>query len=380
MARLPITVEERSWPHRLLRFVGLAALIALVFWVPASLETFRLSQITTALVICIAAVGLNLLAGFNGQISLGHVAFFGLGAYTAGIVLVHNQVAPLWTILAAAVLCAVVGFAVGAPALRLRGLYVVMITLAVGVAFEPLVRRYKSLTGGSLGISGWRFDPPSMQYFVGRPGQAKGEYWVSIVVLTVAVALVANIMKGRSGRAIRALRDNEFAATIMGVNRTVVATAVFGISAGITGAAGSIYALRLGLLTPDPFDLLWAISLIVAVFIGGAGTLSGPVVGGLFVTLLPAWTSGSGGDPLVSGVIFGATLILFAFVLPGGLVGGVRSLTRLAIRIEPARIPEKSETHPTKDRALTWSQHEGGTNEVPTISRVALVEQPQEKS
>lgn len=334
MTALPVVVDESSALHRGLRAGRALAVVVGVFALPYLVSSFRIGQITSACILAIALVGLNLLSGYGGQISLGHAAFFGLGAYTTGILVVSYDVPVPLALVGGILLSFVVGVLVGTPALRLQGTYLALVTLAVGVIFPSLVRRLEHLTGGSAGLYGLTFDAPAGAYFSGRSGQALWMYWVTMTGLALACLVVYDLMRSRTGRAVVALRDNEAAAVVMGVNRTVVRTVLFGISAAIAGLAGGIYGLNTGIITPDSFSLLLTIHLLVGMVLGGSASYWGPVLGGLAIYFVPEWTADLGGGP-ISGVLFGAVIILMVFTMRSGLVGLLKQLAALVVVVRP---------------------------------------------
>jgi branched-chain amino acid transport system permease protein len=330
----PRTLRENSPLHIGLRLARAAAVVVLIPLLPYLVPSFRLSQITAACIFAIAIAGNNVLSGFGGQFSLGHAAFFGIGAYTTGILtLNHGVSAPL------AIVCGIgisfaVGVVVGVPALRVQGTYLALVTLAFGVLFPSVVRRFASLTGGSGGLLGLGWKAPSTPYFSGPNGQTLWMYWVVMVSLVLSSLVVWNLMRSRTGRAIVALRDNEKPAIIMGINRTFVRTVLFGVSAGIAGLAGGLFALNTGLLTPDSFSLLLSINFIVGMILGGSASYWGPVLGGLAIYFIPTWTSSITAGP-ISGVLFGVVLIAFVFVMRDGIVGLIKRVTALIVVVEP---------------------------------------------
>jgi branched-chain amino acid transport system permease protein len=347
MARLlSLTIPENSLQHRGLRLLRVALVVVVLLSLPYMVESHRLDEITGAIIIASAAVGLNLLTGYAGQISLGHAAFFGLGAYTTGILITRYDTPVPVAFLAGMALCFIVGVLVGVPALRLQGMYLALVTLAVGVIFPGLVRRFESITGGSAGLFGVKYPAPENDYFAGRAGQVLWLYWVSVVALGLVCLIVWNIMRGRMGRAIVALRDNESAAIVMGVNRTLVRTVVFGVSASIAGLAGGLFAVDTGILTPDSFSLLFTINLIVAMVLGGKASFWGPVLGGFAVYYLPLWTADYSDGP-IAGVIFGVIVILMVFTFRSGLAGAISAIGRLFVVIQPQppKIPASVADH-----------------------------------
>jgi len=351
---LPITVREGSLQHRGLNFGHALLVVATVLALPYVVEPYRLDQITGALILAIAAVGLNLLSGFGGQISLGHAAFFGIGAYATGILVTEHGWSPPVAFLMGMLLCFIVGVLVGLPALRLQGMYLALVTLAVGVIFPSLVRRFESLTGGSAGLFGISYDAPENAYFVGRTGQIVWLYYVATVALLLSCLIVWNIMRGRMGRAIVALRDNESAAIVMGVDRTVVRTVLFGISAAIAGLAGGLFAVDTGVLTPESFSLLFTIYLLVAMVLGGSASYWGPILGGFAIYFLPLWTGEITEGP-AAGVVFGVLIILMVFTLREGVIGGLKKLGSKLLVVEPRRpepVGELSDQQMMSDAAI----------------------------
>jgi len=298
--------------------IGAAIVVALV--VPFVVKNFVIFQLTLVMVYGLAILGLNLLTGFNGQFSLGHSAFYGIGAYTAAILMDQTDVAYYWTLPCAGALCFVVGFLFGLPALRLQGLYLALATFALATAmpqilkFEPL----EPLTGGVQGIAILKPDPPP-----GVPLDAdQWLYYFTLAVLLVMFAGAANLVKSRTGRAIMAIRDHPIAAAAMGINTALYKTLTFGVSAFYTGVAGALGALAIQFVAPDSFTFLLSVSLLVGLVVGGVGSIPGSLIGGVFVLFVPniAERVSTG----LSGAIYGIILLLVIFVMPSGAAGFVR--------------------------------------------------------
>jgi branched-chain amino acid transport system permease protein len=240
----------------------------------------------------------------------------------------------LATFLVGMLFCFVVGVVVGLPALRLQGMYLALVTLAVGVLLPSLIRRFDSLTGGSRGMFGMTYEPPDVTYFAGRAGETVWMYYVVVTGLCLSCLVVWNLMNGRIGRAVVALRDNEAAAIVMGVNRAYVRTVVFGLSAAIAGLSGGLFAVHAGAVTPDSVSLLLTISLLVAMILGGRASFWGPIFGAFVIYFVPVWAGNLSQGP-ISGVFFGALVILMVFVMPSGLAGGLNGLIRRVVLITP---------------------------------------------
>jgi branched-chain amino acid transport system permease protein len=302
------------------------------------LEPFYQGQLTRVIIYAIAIVGLNVATGYTGLVSVGHSAFFGLGAYTTGVLVVRYGWQAEYTIPVALVLCFVVGLVVGLPAIRIRGLYLAMVTLAFGVAFPEVVARFESLTGGAQGLTIRLrlLRPPSWTGFsLAERGQWL--YWLSVALLLVIMLVVHNIVRSRYGLALIATRDNEIAASASGVNVALVKTMAFGVSGAITGVGGCLFAIYLGsLVAHDSFTLLNAVALLIGLVIGGQATRFGPIIGAVAVVYIPYYTSDIG-QGQAAAVLFGVVLIAIVFVAPEGVVGGFFRLLHRVIRVIPRK-------------------------------------------
>src|SRR5512144_810282 len=218
---------------------GLLMLLAVACAMPFALSGFRLFQFSQVWAYAIAVLGLNMLTGYNGQISLGHGAFFALGGYTTAIMIDRWSIPYGWTIPTAGLLCLIVGFLFGIPALRLEGLYLALATFALALAAPQILKYFEHWTGGSQGIVLSKPKPPW-----GLPlTEDQWLYFLTLAVMVVLFVLARNLLKGRTGRAIKAIRDNHIAAEAMGVNNSLYKSVVFGVSAAYTGIAGALSAL-----------------------------------------------------------------------------------------------------------------------------------------
>ena len=304
--------------------VTAAAVLALL--APLLLSDFRTFQFTQVMVYAIAILGLNLLTGYNGQISLGHGAFFALGAYTAGI-LMDKAGLPYWaTVPVAALVCFVVGFLFGLPALRLAGHYLALATFALALAVPQLLK-HPGLENWTGGVQGLYLSKPHAPF--GLPiEQDKWLYWYVFAHVLVLFACAANLLRGRVGRAIRAIRDQPVAAETAGVDNARYKTTVFGISAMYTGIAGSLSAIVLQFVAPDSFSMFLSIFLLVGVVVGGTGSIWGAFLGAIFITVVPSVSADI--SKAATGVIFAVAMILLMYRMPNGLWGGVQRLWRVA--------------------------------------------------
>ncbi len=311
------------------RTVGLVLVLAVACALPFTMSGFRVFQFTQVLIYAIAILGLNLLTGFNGQISLGHGAFYGIGAYTTAIMIDKWNIGYGWTIPAAAVVCLVVGFLFGRPALRLEGLYLALATFALALAVPQILKYFEHWTGGSQGIV---LSKPKAPWGL-RLSEDQWLYFVTLAVLIILFVLAANLLRGRTGRAIVAIRDNHIAAETMGINSALYKSVVFGVSAAYTGVAGALSAIAIAFVAPDSFDIFLSFTLLTGVVIGGLATISGAIFGALFVQFVPNWAQDI--SKAAPWAIFGIFLIVFMYVMPHGIAGFLRlrwiRMTRSAV-------------------------------------------------
>lgn len=338
-ARWPIVITRNSTLHTTLIVLGLGVVVLALSW-GSGLALFEQGQLTRVLIYAIAIAGLNVASGYAGLISIGHSAFFGLGAYTTGILVVNHGWQATYTLPVSFGVCFAAGLIVGLPALRIRGLYFATVTIAFGVAFPEIINHFPDLTGGASGLRIRRsmLRPPE---WTGLTLAQKDLYlyWLSAAVLVLMMLLVRNLVRSRYGKALIATRDNEIAAASSGVNLAVMKTVAFGVSGAITGVGGSLFAMYLGtLVAVDSFTLLSAIALLTGLMIGGQSTLMAPVVGALVVVYLPYYTADFG-QGQASGVLFGAALIAIIMVMPQGIVGTAQQALGRLIQVQLAIPP-----------------------------------------
>ncbi len=302
------------------KWLGVAALVALACVLPFVVSNYRVFQFTLVLVYAIALLGLNMLTGYNGQISLGHGAFYAIGAYVAAILMDRFGV-PYWlTLPIAGVVCAVVGFLFGLPALRLEGLYLSLATFALGVAL-PQILKYKGIehwTGGAQGIVITKPEAPEWSGL----SQDQWLYFVALAVMLLMFWLGWNLLRGRVGRAMVAIRDQPTAARAMGVDTAMVKSMTFGVSAMYTGVAGALGAIAIQFVAPDSFTIFLSISLVVGVVIGGLASISGAIWGALFIQFIPNVADEI--SKAAPWAIYGLFLIVFMYVMPTGVAGFIR--------------------------------------------------------
>lgn len=321
--------------------------------------------LSQAIYLSIAAMGLNLLTGFNGQVSIGHGAFFGVGAFTTAILMVDYDWTFEATIPVAAALSGLVGLLVGFPALRVRGLYLALVTLGLAVLFPRVASKYVDGTGGVALLR------PQRSGFASLIDGLDDDQWAYFVCLAIAVVLFVlawNLVRGRMGRAMIAVRDQEIAATTVGVNLAGTKVGTFALSAAYAGVAGSLSVMinRIADATNPILYFQLSIEFLVAMVIGGAATILGPAVGAFILVFLRRNTEDLiEGKEILAPAIFGAALIAIVFVLPEGVVGGVRRLlARLGRRsagTPAARPAPASASDVPNDSTNPGGSHEDGT-------------------
>ena len=304
---------------RMAPLAGRLALGAVALTLPFALSNFRVFQVTLVLVYAIALLGLNILTGYNGQISLGHAAFYAVGAYTTAIMIDKWNVPYALTIPVAGVLCLVAGFLFGIPALRLEGLYLALATFALSLAVPQILKYFEHWTGGSQGIVLSKPDPP-----FGLPiNPDQWLYFMTLAILVLLFWLARNLLAGRVGRAIVAIRDNPIAAQAMGVDTALYKSLTFGVSAGYTGIAGALSALAIAFVAPDAFDVFLSITFLVGIVVGGLASIPGAIFGALFIQFVPNWAQDI--SKAAPWAIYGVFLILFMYVMPLGIAGTLRT-------------------------------------------------------
>jgi branched-chain amino acid transport system permease protein len=301
-------------------FIVAAAAGALVL--PFAVKNFVVFQTTMALIYAIAILGLNLLTGINGQFSLGHNAFFAIGAYTTAILMEHAGVPFYLTLPAAGLVCFVFGFLFGLPALRLEGVYLALATFALAVAMPQILKLsfFEPWTGGVQGIVLIKPDAP-----FGLP--LNSDQWFYYLTLAIGLALTIgaiNLVNSRSGRALTAIRDNPIAARAMGINVALFKSLAFGLSAAYTGIAGALSAAVIQFVAPDSFTFVLAVGLFVGLVVGGVGSIWGALFGGLFVLFVPNVAEHISKG--LAGAVYGVILLLVIYVMPSGMAGLLRLL------------------------------------------------------
>ncbi len=314
--------DIRIFRHNGQRF-WYGALLLLVLVAPLALSDFYLGELALVYIYAIAGIGLMLLVGYTGLVSLGHAAFLAIGAYAHTWFLSHGWPFPL-ALLKASLITALVGAVVGLPAMRMTGIYLAIATLAFAVIVEQVITRWESVTGGFRGML-----VPQAQFLGIDLGSSVAFYFLCLLLLLGCLVFALNILRSPTGRAMNAVRDSEISAQSMGIQLARTKSIAFALSAGFTGLAGGLFAHRMGYLAPDAFSVLLSIQLLLMVVVGGLGSLHGVIYGALFIGLLPqaiamlrdALPPALGQLPGLEPGIFGLMLILFLVYEPLGIYG-----------------------------------------------------------
>ncbi|MBX3586376.1 MAG: branched-chain amino acid ABC transporter permease [Ramlibacter sp.] len=300
-----------------------SALMVLLVAAPWLFAEYWLAQLTFILIYGIVGLGLMLLAGFTGLFSIGHAAFLGVGAYTQAVF--TNMGVPFPIALAlAGTLSAAVGVVVGLPALRVKGIYLGIATLSFGFIVEEVLARWESVTGGNSGIQvkhpnlfGWKVD------------SGEGFYFICLVIAVISTLAILNLLRSPTGRAFVAIRDSEISAQSMGIHLARYKTLSFALSAALAGIGGALYAHKLRFISPDQFNILQSIDLLLMVVIGGLGSVHGAFLGAIFLISMPQLINLSKGylpdtigqAPGLQSVVYGGVLIAFVLFEPLGMYG-----------------------------------------------------------
>ena len=309
---------------RLPALVSIAVVAALLSALPFVLSDYNVSLVTQVGIFFIAVLGLDILTGYTGQISIGHGAFMCIGGYTTAVMSRDHNTNLIVTMLMAFAICFVVALLVGLPALRLSGAYLALVTFALAVSVPLLPLKWSTFLGGRNGVQ----TSPAAQQTASNLW-LYGVAWAASAILFVLAWL---ILRGRVGRAFRAVRDSEIAAVASGIELPVYKTLAFGISAAFAGVAGSLFVLaNNGFAAPDEFALFLSLQILIGAAVAGLGSLWGVLVGAAFVGLLPSVSSSVPviGSTHGQDVVFGAAVILVMVLLPEGFAGLIARLRRL---------------------------------------------------
>ena len=314
-------LRERAF--RLPFMLAIALLLACIL--PFTISDYQVFQATLVIIQAIALLGLNLLTGYNGQVSLGHGAFSAIGAYTAAILMDRYSV-PYWlTVPGAGVVCLGVGFLFGLPALRLEGTYLALATFALGVSM-PQILKYKNVEHWTGGVQGITLQKPDAPW--GLPlAPDQWLYFFCLAVMLLLFACAWNFLRGHAGRAVVAIREHPIAAATVGIDVPMYKSLTFGVSAMYTGIAGALGAIAVQFVSPDSFSVFLSISLLVGIVVGGLSSISGAIYGAIFIQFVPKIA----GDisKAAPGAIYGMALIASVYLMPSGIAGGFRRIAQI---------------------------------------------------
>ncbi|RPH44177.1 MAG: branched-chain amino acid ABC transporter permease [Burkholderiales bacterium] len=308
---------DRKW-----MWIGGLVLLVVLLVLPFLVKNFRVFQFNMVMIYAIAVLGLNILTGYNGQISLGHGAFYAIGAYVAAILMTHGGW-PYWaTLPLAALVCFGFGYLMGFPALRLGGHYLALATFALALAVPQLLK-YKAIeswTGGVMGLVLNKPEPPIEFSMFGQPlSQDRWLYYVILSVMLLMFLIAWRLLRGRVGRALVAIRDHPIAAAAMGINLPVFKSLTFGVSAAFTGVAGALGAVAVAFVSPDSFTVFLSITFLVGVVVGGLASIHGAIFGAIFIQYVPHVAEEV--SKSAPWAIYGIFLIVLMYVMPTGAAG-----------------------------------------------------------
>ena len=308
-------------PKKALSLGPIASIVvlALLIATPLFVKNFFIFQMTMWLIYAIAVLALNILTGASGQFSLGQSAFYAIGAYTSAILIEHGNVNYILTLPVAGLVCFIAGFLFGLPALRLSGIYLALATFALAVAMPQLLKLgvFEHWTGGVQGLVVTKPEAPEIFATLGlKVSQDMWLYYFTLVVSIMIYVFSVNLLKSRSGRAMMAIRDNEIAASAMGVDVSLYKTLAFGVSAGITGVAGGLGGIAVQFVAPDGYTIQLAVALFLGMVVGGVGWLPGSLAGAAFIVFVPNIAEHISKG--LSGAVFGVILIMIIFLVPHG--------------------------------------------------------------
>ncbi|SDL64608.1 branched-chain amino acid ABC transporter permease [Maricaulis salignorans] len=304
----------------------LAAAFLLALAAPWLIPQYRIDRLTLALIYGAATIGLVIITGRAGQLSIGHSAFFGIGAYTTGILLVRDILPLPLALLAGALAGGVLGLVFGKPALKLRGFQLAIVTAALAIVFPLMLPRFSDLTGGHAGLA----IPPQFAPESWGLSSVSWMYMVTVVTIAILVFVAWAVTRNRLGRALDAIRLSELTARSMGIDVAGYKLAAFTVSAICAGLAGGLYAAAIGFIAPEAFGLLINLTFLAALMVGGSRVIAGALIGGLFVQLVPELAAGL--SQAWTQLLFGAILIAVVFFLPGGLVSLIPIMQRKVSR------------------------------------------------
>ncbi|MBV8150800.1 MAG: branched-chain amino acid ABC transporter permease [Candidatus Eremiobacteraeota bacterium] len=315
-----------------MRTLAVAVFVVVIALAPRFVAPFVAFELTYVGAYAIAILGLVILTGYSGQISLGHGAFMAIGGYTVAVLALRAGIGIEVSILLAAAICAVFGLAIGFVALRLADVYLALATFALATSVPPILKRFKVLTGGVQGLSLPHVAVPGPMQSILSP--EAWLYYVAWSILGVLFGIAWLVLRGRVGRSLRAIRDSQVAAVAFGVNPTFYKTIAFGWSAAYAGVAGALLALATAYVSPDVYNLNLSLTLLIGVVLGGLHAFWGAIIGGVVVEFLPLWAQKI--NPAASSMVYGVALMLVMMFMPGGIANALERLVR-TLRPIPVR-------------------------------------------
>jgi branched-chain amino acid transport system permease protein len=375
---MPRNRRQRPSNAKVAATVAVAVVAVLL---PFAMNAFQLTTAVFVVIAAIGALGLGVLTGYAGQISLGHAFFLAIGAYTAAVLGGNDHLTAAIWLPAAGLVAALCGALVGPTALRLRGLYLAIVTIGLVFIGQNVFSNVAAISGGPGGRSFPAVAFGSFNLSVGQQLTIGGVvidhnglyYYLALIILALAMLYVWNLSRSRPGRAMQAVREREIAASVMGVNLARTKVSAFAISSFLAGISGALYASFLSFVTPDQWSLLLSIQYVAAIIVGGIGTVWGPVLGSIVIFALPPVLesvvpqTASGGVPIddLTSIVYGVLIIAFFVFEPGGVVGLVRRLQRVRVGGREGRVPmhkpDGEEPSPTQEQSMeervpTWAK------------------------
>ena len=323
-------------PQRISRIIGIVAFASLVF-LPAFLPGYLLFQVSIALTYAIAILGLNLIMGFNGQISLAQGVFFAVGGYVVAILMTTHGFS-FWLALPIAVVAAVVlGVLIGIPALRLQGLQLAILTLVLAAVVPPLILRMEKFTKGTMGIALEKPEAPAWMHI----SQDTFVYFICLAAAGLCIVAMLQLVRGETGRRLRSVRDNPTIAEAFGVDIARTKVAAFAASAAFAGFAGGLFAMANAFVSPDSYQIFKSFEFLAGAIIGGITSISGAFIGAVVVVFLPEWSANI--SLAMAGIVYGATLVIMMLVAREGVVGLLRTIFLRLFDLFGAKRPVREE-------------------------------------
>lgn len=313
MTNGPISGAMSNWTSR--SAVAAAAFLLALAVLPLVAPSYFTFQASRVLSLAVTIMGLNLLTGFSGQVSLGHNLFFAIGAYTVAYLMSTAGWPFVAALVAAGGVAGLAGIIVGLPALRVKGLYLALLTLSLGIVTPTVARRLKDITNGSAGVQVKGLSAPDWINLTSE----QWIYYLALVVTVIAFWFARNMARGGIGRTLKSIRDNELASISVGIDIPLYKTFAFMVSAVYAGVGGGLFTVIVGYVAPESFDFTMALALITGSVVGGVVSIWGAIFGAAFITYIPVVATDI--DDALTGVIYGVALLITLYLMPNGVVG-----------------------------------------------------------